>query len=148
MTTYPIDNCLAIQDGKTIITNPKDFHHVDKITHHYGKETACRPKKATGRTILVSPQLRGSEQKYSPLQLPLTTPLQTTRWSGKVYSVLDLSQGFFSAASNRPTRSYSLFNSRCRIICVCKIPQGMNSSRADFQRFLDFALKGINLMYT
>ena len=31
MTTYPIDNCLAIQDGKPIITNPVDFHHVDKI---------------------------------------------------------------------------------------------------------------------
>ena len=31
MTAQPIDHCLVIQDGKPQLTNPKDFHHVDKI---------------------------------------------------------------------------------------------------------------------
>ena len=31
MTAQPISQCLAIHDGKPLLTNPKDFNHVDKI---------------------------------------------------------------------------------------------------------------------
>ena len=31
MTAQPIDQCLAIHDGKPRLTNTKDFNHVNKI---------------------------------------------------------------------------------------------------------------------
>ena len=67
--------------------------------------------------------------------------------SGKVFRVLDLSQGFFQQTLIDPkeTTSFSIpgygqFTYNCS-------PQGLNSSPAYFQRLLDFVLKQIDRCY-
>ena len=66
---------------------------------------------------------------------------------GKVFSVLDLSQGFFQQHLIDPHEATSFSIPGLGQYSYCRSPQGMNSSPAYFQRMLDFVLNGINRVY-
>ena len=67
--------------------------------------------------------------------------------SGKVYSVLDLSQGFFQQQLIDPHEATAFLIPGIRQYTYCRSPQGMNSSPAYFQRLLDFVLREIRRVY-
>ena len=67
--------------------------------------------------------------------------------SGKVYSVLDLSQGFFQQDLIDPHEATAFSIPGVRQYAYVRSPQGMNSSPAYFQRLLDFVLKCISRPY-
>ena len=67
--------------------------------------------------------------------------------SGKVFSVLDLSQGFFQQQLIDPSESTSFSIPGVGQYTYCRSPQGLNSSPAYFQRLLDFVLQNISRVY-
>ena len=67
--------------------------------------------------------------------------------SGKVYSVLDLSQGFFQQHLIDPHEATAFSIPGVGQYAYVRSPQGMNFSPAYFQRLLDFVLKGISRTY-
>ena len=67
--------------------------------------------------------------------------------SGKVYSVLDLSQGFFQQHLIDPHEATAFSIPCVRQYAYVRSPQGRKSSLAYFQWLLDFVLKGINHTY-
>ena len=67
--------------------------------------------------------------------------------SGSVFSVLDLSQGFFQQHLIDPHEATSFSIPGMGQFSYCRSPQGMNSSPAYFQRLLDFVLQGISRVY-
>ena len=67
--------------------------------------------------------------------------------SGKVYSVLDLSQGFFQQQLIDPAESTSFSIPGVGQYTYCRSPQGLNSSPAYLQRLLDFVLQNISRVY-
>ena len=66
---------------------------------------------------------------------------------GTVYSVLDLSQGFFQQHLVDPHEATAFSIPGVGQYSYCRSPQGMNSSPAYFQRLLDFVLEGIKRTY-
>ena len=67
--------------------------------------------------------------------------------SGKIFSVLDLSQGFFQQSLIDPHESTSFSIPGYGQFTYNRSPQGLNSSPAYFQRLLDYVLKGIARCY-
>ena len=67
--------------------------------------------------------------------------------SGKVFSVLDLSQGFFQQTLIDPQESTSFSIPGYGQFTYNRSPQGLNSSPAYFQRLLDYVLKQIDRCY-
>jgi hypothetical protein len=67
--------------------------------------------------------------------------------SGKVFSVLDLSQGFFQQHLDDPQESTSFSIPGVGQYTYTRSPQGLNSSPAYFQRMLDYVLQGIDRVY-
>ena len=67
--------------------------------------------------------------------------------SGKVFSVLDLSQGFFQQALIDPQESTSFSIPGIGQYTYSRLPQGLNSSPAYFQRLLDFVLCNLPRVY-
>ena len=67
--------------------------------------------------------------------------------SGKIFSVLDLSQGFFQRSRNDPLEATSFSIPGYGQFTYNRSPQGLNSSPAYFKRLLDFVLKGIKRCY-
>ena len=67
--------------------------------------------------------------------------------SGKIFSVLDLSQGFFQQQLIDPSESTSFSIPGVGQYTYCRSPQGLNSSPAYFQRLLDFVLQNISRVY-
>ena len=67
--------------------------------------------------------------------------------SGKVFSVLDLSQGFFQQTLIDPKETTSFSIPGYGQFTYNRSPQGLNSSPAYFQRLLDFVLKQIDRCY-
>ena len=67
--------------------------------------------------------------------------------SGKVFSVLDLSQGFFQQTLIDPKETTSFSIPGYGQFTYNRSPQGLNSSPAYFQRLLDFVLKQIDISY-
>ena len=67
--------------------------------------------------------------------------------SGKIFSVLDLSQGFFQQTLKDPLEATSFSIPGYGQFTYNRSPQGLNSSPAYFQRLLDFVLKGIKRCY-
>ena len=67
--------------------------------------------------------------------------------SGSVFSVLDLSQGFFQQHLIDPHEATSFIIPGLGQFSYCRSPQGMNISPAYFQRLLDFVLQGISRVY-
>ena len=67
--------------------------------------------------------------------------------SGKIFSVLDLSQGFFQQQLIDPAESTSFSIPGVCQYTYCRSPQGLNSSPAYFQRLLDFVLQNISRVY-
>jgi len=66
---------------------------------------------------------------------------------GKIFSVLDLSQGFFQQTLKDPMEATSFSIPGYGQFTYNRSPQGLNSSPAYFQRLLDFVLKGISRCY-
>ena len=66
---------------------------------------------------------------------------------GTVFSVLDLSQGFFQQHLINPHEATLFSIPGMGQFSYCRSPQGMNSSPAYFQRLLDFVLQGIDRVY-
>ena len=67
--------------------------------------------------------------------------------SGKIYSVLDLSQGFFQQHLLDPHQATAFSIPGVGQYSYVRSPQGMNSSPAYFQRLLDFVLTNIQRTY-
>ena len=67
--------------------------------------------------------------------------------SGKVFSVLDLSQGFFQQTLIDPLETTSFSIPGYGQFTYNRSPQGLNSSPAYFQRLLDFVVNGIKGCY-
>ena len=63
--------------------------------------------------------------------------------AGKIFSVLDLSQGFFQQTLIDPQKTTSFSIPGYGQFTYNRSPQGLNSSPAYFQRMLDYVLKGI-----
>ena len=66
---------------------------------------------------------------------------------GTVFSVLDVSQGFFQQHLIDPHEATSFSILGIGQFSYCRSPQGMNSSPSDFQRLLNFVLQGIDRVY-
>ena len=66
---------------------------------------------------------------------------------GSVYSVLDLSQGFFQQHLIDPQEATSFSIPGVGQYTYCRSPQGLNSSPAYFQRLLDYVLNGTGRVY-
>ena len=66
---------------------------------------------------------------------------------GTVFSVLDLSQGFFQQHLIDPHEATSFSIPGMGQFSYCRSPRGMKSSPAYFQRLLDFVLQGIDRVY-
>ena len=66
---------------------------------------------------------------------------------GKIFSVLDLSQGFFQQHLDDPDECTSFSIPGIGQYTYTRSPQGLNSSPAYFQRMLDFVLQGIDRVY-
>ena len=66
---------------------------------------------------------------------------------GKIFSVLDLSQGFFQQTLVDPEEATSFSIPGYGQFTYNRSPQGLNSSPAYFQRLLDYVLKGIARCY-
>ena len=66
---------------------------------------------------------------------------------GSVYSVLDLSQGFFQQHLINPQEATSFSIPGVGQYTYCRSPQGLNSSPAYLQRLLDHVLSGIARVY-
>lgn len=64
--------------------------------------------------------------------------------SGSIFSVLDLSQGFFQQLLIDPHKATSFSIPGLGQFSYCRSPQGMNSSPAYFQWLLNFVLQGIS----
>ena len=67
--------------------------------------------------------------------------------AGTVYSVLDLSQGFFQQHLVDPQEATSFSIPGMGQFTYCRSPQGLNSSPAYFQRLLDHVLQNIARVY-
>ena len=67
--------------------------------------------------------------------------------SGKIYSVLDLSQGFFQQHLLDPHQATAFSIPGVGQFSYIRSPQGMNSSPAYFQRLLDHVLTNIKRTY-
>ena len=67
--------------------------------------------------------------------------------SGSVFSVLDLSQGFFQQHLIDPQEATAFSIPGVGQFSYCRFPQGMNSTPAFFQQLLDFILQGIDRVY-
>ena len=67
--------------------------------------------------------------------------------SGKIFSVLDLSQGFFQQTLIDPKETTAFSIPGYGQFTYNRSPQGLNSSPAYFQRLLDFVLKEIDRCY-
>ena len=67
--------------------------------------------------------------------------------SGKVFSVQDLSQGFFQQTLIDPKETTSFSIPGYGQFTYNRSPQGLNSSPAYFQRLLDYVLKQIDRCY-
>ena len=67
--------------------------------------------------------------------------------TGTVFSVLDLSQGFFQQSLEDPNEVTSFSIPGMGQFTYNRSPQGLNSSPAYFQRLLDFVLNGIDRVY-
>ena len=114
------------------------------------KKPNADPSKPLGEQY----QLVQNYIELNQLIVPCTDPLRHLYElldevaSGKVFSVLDLSQGFFQQTliDLKETMSFSIpgygqFTYNCS-------PKGLNSSPAYFQRLLDYVLKQIGVMCT
>ena len=66
---------------------------------------------------------------------------------GKIFSVLDLSQGFFQQELIDPLEATSFSIPGYGQFTYNRSPQGLNSSPAYFQRLVDFVVKGIHRCY-
>ena len=66
---------------------------------------------------------------------------------GKIFSVLNLSQGFFQQHLDDPDEFTSFSIPGRGQHTYTRSPQGLNSSPAYFQRMLDFVLQGIDCVY-
>ena len=64
-----------------------------------------------------------------------------------MFSVLDLSQGFFQQHLIDPQQATAFSTPGIGQFSYCRSPTGMNSSPAYFQRLLDFVLQGIARVY-
>ena len=64
-----------------------------------------------------------------------------------IFSVLDLSQGFFQQSLVDPQEATSFSIPGYGQFTYCRSPQGLNSSPAYFQRLLDHVLSNISRVY-
>ena len=113
------------------------------------KKPNADPKKTLGEQYRLVHNYLDLNKNIPPCSYPLRHlyELLDEVASGKVYSVLDLSQGFFQQALIDPQESTSFSIPGVGQYTYCRSPQGLNSSPAYFQRLLDFVLGGISRVY-
>ena len=113
------------------------------------KKPNADPKKPLGEQYRLVHNYVDLNKNINPCSYPLRHlyELLDEVASGKVFSVLDLSQGFFQQALVDPQESTSFSIPGIGQYTYCRSPQGLNSSPAYFQRLLDFVLGNIPRVY-
>ena len=113
------------------------------------KKPNADPKKNLGEQYRLVHNYVDLNKNINPCSYPLRHlyELLDEVASGKVFSVLDLSQGFFQQSLIDPQESTSFSIPGVGQYTYCGSPQGLNSSPAYFQRLLDFVLANISRVY-
>ena len=113
------------------------------------KKPNADPKKPLGEQYRLVHNYVDLNKNINPCSYPLRHlyELLDEVASGKVFSVLDLSQGFFQQALIDPQESTSFSIPGIGQYTYCRSPQGLNSSPAYFQRLLDFVLGNLPRVY-
>ena len=113
------------------------------------KKPNADPKKPLGEQYRLVHNYVDLNKNINPCSYPLRHlyELLDEVASGRVFSVLDLSQGFFQQTLIDPQESTSFSILGVGQYTYCRSPQGLNSSPAYFQRLLDFVLANIARVY-
>ena len=113
------------------------------------KKPNADPEKPLGEQYRLVHNYVDLNKNINPCSYPLRHlyELLDEVASGKVFSVLDLSQGFFQQALIDPQESTSFSIPGIGQYTYCRSPQGLNSSPAYFQCLLDFVLGNLPRVY-
>ena len=113
------------------------------------KKPHADPKKPLAEQYRLVHNYVDLNRNISPCSYPLRHlyELLDEVAAGTVYSVLDLSQGFFQQHLIDPQEATSFSIPGVGQFTYCRSPQGLNSSPAYFQRLLDHVLQGISRVY-
>ena len=113
------------------------------------KKPHADPKKPLAEQYRLVHNYIDLNKNISPCSYPLRNlyELLDEVSAGKIFSVLDLSQGFFQQALDDPEESTSFSIPGFGQFSYTRSPQGLNSSPAYFQRLLDFVLKEISNVF-
>ena len=113
------------------------------------KKLNAEPKKPLGEQYRSVHNYIELNKLIAPCSYPLRHlyELLDEVSSGKVFSILDLSQGFFQQTLIDPKDTTSFSIPGYGQFTYNRSPQGLNSTPAYFQRLLDHVLKQINWCY-
>ena len=113
------------------------------------KKPHADPSKPLGEQYRLVHNYVELNKNITPCSYPLRNlyELLDEVASGQIYSVLDLSQGFFQQTLIDPKEATSFSIPGYGKFTYTRSPQGLNSSPAYFQRMLDYVLKGIARCY-
>ena len=113
------------------------------------KKPHCDPSKPLAEQYRLVPNYVELNKSIAPCSYPLRHlyELLDEVASGKIFSVLDLSQGFFQQELIDPLEATNFSIPGYGQFTYNRSPQDLNSSPAYFQRLVDFVVKGC-LLYT
>ncbi|MEL6358502.1 MAG: reverse transcriptase family protein, partial [Bacteroidota bacterium] len=113
------------------------------------KKPRADPTKPLGEQYRLVHNYIDLNRNIAPCSYPLRNlyELLDEVATGKVFSTLDLSQGFWQQHLDDPLESTSFSLPGVGQYTYTRSPQGLNSSPAYFQRLLDYVLQGINRVY-
>ena len=113
------------------------------------KKPNADPRKPLGEQYRLVHNYVELNKSIAPCSYPLRHlyELLDEVATGSIFSVLDLSQGFFQQSLINPQEATSFSIPGYGQFTYCRSPQGLNSSPAYFQRLLDHVLRDIPRVY-
>ena len=113
------------------------------------KKPNADPRKPLGEQYRLVHNYVELNKSIAPCSYPLRHlyELLDEVATGSIFSVLDLSQGFFQQTLFDPQEATSFSIPGYGQFTYCRSPQGLNSSPAYFQRLLDHVLRNIPRVY-
>ena len=113
------------------------------------KKPDADPRKPLGEQYRLVHNYVELNKSIAPCSYPLRHlyELLDEVATGSVFSVLDLSQGFFQQSLIDPQEATSFSIPGYGQFTYCRSPQGLNSSPAYFQRLLNHVLRNISRVY-
>ena len=67
----------------------------------------------------------------------------STLSGGRTFSKLDMSQAYQQLPLSQESKSYLVINTHCGLFCYNRLPFGVSSAPAIFQKVMESLLKGI-----